>query len=274
MFVIVKHLFSSVILLLSSTIFQSASLQNSDDMISLSSGEILSSRLYDQEKSDSPNDMKVCPSNMMEIEGDYCPIVEQKCLKWIDDKRCAEFQEPSTCLSSRKHLHYCMAKFEYPGAEGSYPIVGINYYQAKELVEKESNRLCTVEEFNFACEGEQMFPYGYGNGYRRDAEACNIDKPWINYTNYHKDQWNDLNAGLYQGVRSDGNSQCKSWSGVYNLNGNVDEILSSDGVDYVILSGGYWGPVRDRCRPKTIAHDKGFAFYQISTRACSDILEK
>jgi sulfatase modifying factor 1 len=36
------------------------------------------------------------------------------------------------------------------------------------------------------------------------------------------------------------------------------------------LKGGYWGPVRDRCRPMTIAHDENFAFYQIGFRCCSE----
>jgi hypothetical protein len=39
------------------------------------------------------------------------------------------------------------------------------------------------------------------------------------------------------------------------------------------LKGGYWGPVRDRCRATTIAHSEGFRFYQIGFRCCSDPAE-
>jgi hypothetical protein len=36
------------------------------------------------------------------------------------------------------------------------------------------------------------------------------------------------------------------------------------------LKGGYWGPVRDRCRPMTTIHGESFSFYQIGFRCCSD----
>jgi hypothetical protein len=36
------------------------------------------------------------------------------------------------------------------------------------------------------------------------------------------------------------------------------------------LKGGYWGPVRDRCRPMTTAHYENFVFYQIGFRCCAD----
>ncbi len=132
-------------------------------------------------------------------------------------------------------------------------------------------RLCTKAEFNFACEGEEARPYGYGDGFHRDAEICNIDKPWIDYSKFPPSSWNVLDGGIYQGVKSDPNSKCKSIFGIYNLNGNVDEILHSENTKNVILSGGYWGPVRTRCRPMTDSHGKDFNFYQIGFRMCSDI---
>lgn len=225
-----------------------------------------------------------CPTDMVEVEGNYCPNVEETCLKWLDTDqsptanggigpmRCAEFKKPSRCLSShRKHLHFCMDKFEYPNKEGTYPIVGMNYFEAKKIAAEENRRLCTKEEFNFACEGEDIRPYGYGDGFHRDANACNIDKPWIDYNKFPRSSWNDIDGGLYQGVKSDSNSMCKSWSNIINLNGNIDEILDSENSDNVILSGGYWSVVRARCRPITNSHGKNFSFYQIGMRTCLDI---
>jgi hypothetical protein len=215
----------------------------------------------------------VCSEGMVEIAGEYCPVVQENCIRWLDHLRCAEFQKPSQCLSTRTHLHYCMSRFEYPGQEGSFPLVGKDYYQAKKIAEDEGHRLCSIEEFNFACEGEDIKPYGYGDGYHRDASMCNIDKPWIDYSLFSPEDWNDHEMGLYQGVKSDSNSSCKSWAGVYNLNGNVDEILDSEKVDHVILSGGYWSVVRNRCRPKTVAHDKLFSFYNSGFRLCDNVKE-
>jgi sulfatase modifying factor 1 len=221
---------------------------------------------------------------MIEVEGNYCQNVSETCLDWIDKDatptsnsgighlRCATFKNPSICLSTtRKHLHFLMAKFEYPGTEGSYPLVGVNYYQAKSMAEKDGKRLCTEEEFNFACEGEEIHPYGYGDGYHRDSTICNIDKPWVDFNNYSPETWNDVGGGIYQAVKSSSNSKCKTTTGIININGNIDELLDSENSKNEVLSGGYWGPVRDRCLSKTKAHGKDFSFYQIGFRECANI---
>lgn len=237
-----------------------------------------------QAASDTNKKSSKCPAEMVEVEGNYCPEVEQKCLRWLDEDqsptanggigpmRCAEFARPTVCLSKNTtHMHFCMSKFEYPGTDGSYPIVDVNYYQARKIAQDRGFRLCTKPEFNFACEGEEMHPYGYGDGFHRDAEICNIDKPWIDYNKFPRSSWNDRDAGLYQAVASDSNSKCKSVFGVYNLNGNVDEILDSEKNKNVVLSGGYFSVVRNRCRPSTNSHSKDFSFYQVGFRMCSDI---
>ena len=36
------------------------------------------------------------------------------------------------------------------------------------------------------------------------------------------------------------------------------------------LKGGYWGPIRARCRPATTSHNEWFRFYQVGFRCCSD----
>ena len=217
-----------------------------------------------------------CPPNMVRITGEYCPDVEEVCLKWIDKDhlRCEEFKQPSKCLSkNRKHMDFCMSKFEYPGVEGSYPLVDIDYFQAKKLAEDEGHRLCTKEEFNFACEGEDIHPYGYGDGFHRDANICNIDKPWVDYNKFPRSSWRDVSGGLNKSIPSDSNSLCKSWAGVYNINGNVDEILDSENSKNVILSGGYWSTIRSRCRPITNSHNKWFSFYQVGMRTCTNTVK-
>jgi hypothetical protein len=57
------------------------------------------------------------------------------------------------------------------------------------------------------------------------------------------------------------------------MTGNVDEwVVNESGQPYKSgLKGGYWGPVRDRCRPMTTVHAEGFSFYQIGFRCCSDV---
>jgi formylglycine-generating enzyme len=65
---------------------------------------------------------------------------------------------------------------------------------------------------------------------------------------------------------------CVSSYGVHDMTGNVDEwVVNESGHPYKSgLKGGYWGPVRTRCRPMTTAHNEDFNFYQIGFRCCSD----
>jgi hypothetical protein len=77
---------------------------------------------------------------------------------------------------------------------------------------------------------------------------------------------------LWQGVPAGSLPKCKSPFGVYDTTGNVDEYttsLSSKGSP-AILKGGYWGPVRTRCRPSTRVHGPEHAFYQQGFRCCRD----
>lgn len=214
--------------------------------------------------------MSSCPDGMVQVKGNYCPVVEEVCEKWIDDLRCAKFKSPTKCLSPKRvALNYCMDVFEWPNKEGSLPEIGFDWYGAKARCEGVGKRLCEEDEWNFACEGEDIQPYAYG--YQRDASVCNVDKPWLDYTKYPRTEW----FKLYQGVASDSKSPCKSWAGVINMNGNVDEIINAPkGNQFKNEStGGYWGPIRGRCRPKTTAHDEHFGFYQTSTRCCSSVRE-
>ena len=35
-----------------------------------------------------------CPADMVGVEGDYCPLIAQKCVRWLDAEKlqCAEFE--------------------------------------------------------------------------------------------------------------------------------------------------------------------------------------
>jgi formylglycine-generating enzyme required for sulfatase activity len=78
---------------------------------------------------------------------------------------------------------------------------------------------------------------------------------------------------LWQGEPSGSRASCVSPYGVFDMTGNVDEwVVNEEHKPYNSgLKGGYWGPVRDRCRPMTTVHAEGFSFYQIGFRCCSDV---
>ncbi len=223
-----------------------------------------------------PSQSSACPTGMVDVEGDFCPYVEQKCLRWLDPEtkmRCAEFAPTSDCAGHVTHKHFCIDQYEYPNQPGAKPQVMVTWNQAKQVCATAGKRLCGESEWTLACEGSERLPYPYG--YARNAEACNIDKP-------HPDPNERLIADprtrdaevarLDQRDPSGSREACVSPYGAYDMTGNVDEwVVNESGRPHKSgLKGGYWGPVRDRCRPMTIAHDENFAFYQIGFRCCSE----
>lgn len=219
-----------------------------------------------------------CPAGTVEIEGDYCPTLEQKCVKWMDPegtnpRRCAEFAPSGACQTATVHKHVCMDRFEYPNTAGRTPVVMKTWHEAAAACKADGKRLCSDSEWTLACEGPQHLPYPYG--LTRDANACNIDKPHpdVNERALANPRTRDAEvARLWQGEASGARAACVSAYGVADMTGNVDEwVVNETGQGFRSgLKGGYWGPVRDRCRPMTTAHNEDFSFYQIGFRCCAD----
>ena len=203
------------------------------------------------------------------------------CTKWINrefPERCATFSKERWAKVrdklKTKDMNFCIDRFEYPNKKGEFPLIYVDWHESKKFCAADGKRLCTEEEWTFACEGEEAQPYPYG--YERDAAACLVDKPWrpfdpASYAGKKDAVIRELDR-LWQGVPSGSLPKCKSPFGVYDMTGNVDEYtqsLSPKGSP-AILKGGYWGPVRTRCRPTTRAHGPEHAFYQQGFRCCKD----
>ena len=218
-----------------------------------------------------------CPDNMVEVEGEYCPWLEQKCLRWLDPEtkmRCAEFAPTSKCQTKTTKKHFCIDRYEWPNKVGEKPVVMKTWFEAKDSCSAVGKRLCGDSEWTVACEGEEHLPYPYG--YARNADACNIDKPHpeVNEVALGNPATRDAEAArLDQRDASGSRESCVSPYGVYDMTGNVDEwVVNESGAPYKSgLKGGYWGPVRTRCRPMTTAHAELFSFYQIGFRCCEDV---
>jgi formylglycine-generating enzyme len=226
-----------------------------------------------------------CTPGMIEVKGQMrvTPMGDELqksiCTNWINrefPERCASFDQAKwKAIRDKlptKAMHFCIDRFEYPNRKGENPIIYMNFPEAEAMCTGAKKRLCTEEEWTFACEGEDARPYPYG--FDRDKDACVTDKAWRPFdpSAYGKKETLILELDrLWQGVPSGSQTKCKSPFGVYDMTGNIDEwTRSSVGGRKSILKGGYWGPVRTRCRPSTRAHGEAHVFYQQGVRCCHD----
>ena len=226
-----------------------------------------------------PQSTSRCPDTMVYVAADYCPGLSHICKHYTDEKmdRCREFFPTSRCIGPSYAKHFCIDVYEYPNRPGEKPLLAVNWDEAVALCSREGKRLCTAIEWSLACEGHGRLPYPYG--YTRDKTACNIDKPYrfpdnsafANPATRAKEI-----ARLDQREPSGSRSGCVSPFGVFDMTGNVDEWVllesgSHDKPPYKSgLKGGYWGPVRNRCRPITATHNRWHSGYQIGLRCCQD----
>jgi formylglycine-generating enzyme required for sulfatase activity len=228
---------------------------------------------------------RACAAGMVEVKGSYCARLEQTCVKWIgkDGKkqdRCAEYAPGTRCLDApgaTRAKHFCIDQHEYPNKVGEKPVVAVTWEEARDTCASVGKRLCGSEEWTVACEGPEHLPYP--TGYTRDKNACNVDKPYIVPNNA---KYSNLATRAEEVTRVDqrapsgANQACVSAYGAFDMVGNVDEWVvnergSANQAPYRSgLKGGYWGPVRNRCRPMTTAHNQWHSGYQVGFRCCSD----
>lgn len=226
-----------------------------------------------------------CPDDMALVEGRYCPLVQQICVdrpKIVGGpgyEQCRKYA-PSRCMSTeRRPMRFCMDRYEWPNQKGERPRTLVSWPEASALCESAGKRLCTMHEWEFACEGESMKPHVYG--FERDPQACNFDRPYIqrtyNYARWEACMQNDACRAEYQRLdqRLPAGSmpRCVSDHGVYDLNGNANEwVVRTDQrfPNRSGLKGGWWGPVRNRCRPMTVFHLEGDYGYEVGFRCCRD----
>ena len=234
----------------------------------------------------------ICLPGMIEVQGAMKidgergtveALQDSTCADWISrdfPARCATFdaarwQKVSKDLPVRPQ-HFCLDRFEYPNRKGGFPVIAVNWHEAGSLCHDRGERLCSEDEWTFACEGEDALPYP--TGYVRDEQACVIDRPWRLFDERLLAARDSALAiaeidYVWQGEASGSRPRCKSPFGAYDMTGNVDEWTRSvEREGYAsIFKGGYWGPVRARCRASTRAHNEDFYFYQQGLRCCADV---
>ncbi|MBI5535082.1 MAG: SUMF1/EgtB/PvdO family nonheme iron enzyme [Deltaproteobacteria bacterium] len=234
-----------------------------------------------------PETSKACPEGMVLVSGEYCPFVGHRCVDFIDEKadRCAKYVPPPLCEGKMERRRFCVDRYEYPNLAGVKPAVMMSWIEAFGACRAEGKRLCLSTEWTMACEGAERLPYPYG--YTRDKKVCNIDRPRpapepdMDAFSIPRKTGREV-ARLDLRITSGALEGCVSPFGVQDMTGNVDEwVINEQHFDKVLkegekppfvsgLKGGYWGPIRARCRPITPSHNEWFRFYQVGFRCCSD----
>jgi formylglycine-generating enzyme required for sulfatase activity len=211
-----------------------------------------------------------CPEGMSLVEGEYCPDVRHKCLRFLDEPakgqlahRCAEFDHEPACVAARQHRRFCIDRDEYTPEGSKLPLVQQSWTGAQEICTSLGKRLCFGSEWEFACEGDALLPYPYG--FVREAKRCNHDRENLS----SRGKLRDLR------VPSQDRPECTSPFGVRNLVGNVDEWVVRDGFVRPwrsALRGGWWLAGRNNCRASTTGHDEYYFGAQTGFRCCKSAL--
>lgn len=217
---------------------------------------------------------------MVLVEGLSCPSVQHECVEWLEDPtkfsfaRCARYREPAVCASpERVPMRFCIDRDEFVATGDELPLGDVSWTDAKGRCERSGKRLCAEREWVFACEGEVMRPYPYG--FARDASLCNFE---------HTELLTPDGKLRDYRVPPASKPGCLSPFGVRNMVGNVDEWVVLDRPHISVknggrrmmsgLKGGWWGPLRNRCRPVTVDHDEVFHELQTGFRCCAETADR
>jgi formylglycine-generating enzyme required for sulfatase activity len=135
----------------------------------------------------------------------------------------------------------CIDVFEFPNVACELPLVWASPTQAKAMCEAQGKRLCSQDEWVTACAAD---PAGgpdrrYAYGDELDLEACNTNKPAASFGGPPCDP--DTAADAFRTCRTNSEPagafpRCRSRLGVFDLHGNVAEIMTRRDEDGHLVS--------------------------------------
>jgi sulfatase modifying factor 1 len=114
-----------------------------------------------------------CPDGMLLVDGSHCPFVAHRCADG-DAARCHRYVPEVLCEGKARRVRVCVDRLEYPNLEGVRPASGVSFEDAGRACAAESKRLCTMSEWELACEGPEIWPMPIG--VRRDPRRCVMDR--------------------------------------------------------------------------------------------------
>lgn len=131
----------------------------------------------------------------------------------------------------------CVDAYEYPNQADEVPKDMVSQEEAANLCEQAGKHLCSLEEWQAACRGKDNTRYSYGDSYKQ----------------------NKCNTNTKAAKRSGRKDQCRSWFGMYDMNGNLWEWTSTVSKQHsgkFLVAGGAWNTNNEsKCT------DNKFSFY-------------
>ncbi len=116
----------------------------------------------------------------------------------------------------RPFFKVCIDACEYPNRKGETPRTNVSFDDARGLCKDRGKRLCTVDEWKWACSGLEEFPYPYGH--RFDEDYCNTEGNKFVETSGER-------------------RKCISKFGVYDMTGNVFEWVVKNNGEPAAMGG-------------------------------------
>lgn len=225
-----------------------------------------------------PGPVPECPPDMRLVSGTHYDEVQHLCVdprKATKDTHCFAYWEGLTAEEGKAtEIRVCMDQFEAPNERGARPLVMQSYNSAQKWCAERGKRMCSEQEWEFACEGTEHRPLAYG--WKVNTSLCNSDKGWRPFD--AKKLYSEGDAAqkelsrLWQGAASGSYQTCVSPFGIYDMMGNVEEwVTSRPGRQFKgSLMGGFWAKPWTGCRGTNDAHEPSFKFYETGFRCCAD----
>jgi hypothetical protein len=115
----------------------------------------------------------------------------------------------------RPFFKVCVDKYEYPNRQEVVPTGNVSYKMAQNYCEQQGKRLCTAQEWQWACSGLEGYTYPYG--WNLEEQRCNTDVKRIE--------------------ASGSRVNCVSKFGGYDMTGNIFEWVTGNNSEPVLMGG-------------------------------------